>query len=317
MNSSLELLYTSLTLSANTFGWVLLGLLLLRFGWVNVARIELLSRFSFRWILPLLLLSGAAQLDWAEPRSSRYIVIGAIATLANLLLSWGYARLQQLPREQTGVFVQAAFRSNLAIIGVALCATAYGNSGVTVAALAIAAWTALYNVFAVWVLGATMSDQRLSLKRIAIDIGKNPLILGIVAGLLISLPAGPPAPFIGQLGGLISTFYLPLILISIGATMNLAQLRGSGAVAWKAVGWRLILAPTLSVGLAYACGVRDIELGVLFLLMASPAAAASFIMVVAYRGDGTLAANVLMLTTLLSAITVPVGFFLLSALSVI
>ena len=317
MNSSLELFHTSLALSVNTFGWVVLGLVLLRLGLVNVERIEKLSRFSFRWILPLLLLSGAAQLDWAEPHSSRYIAIGAVATLANLLLSWAYARWQQLAREQTGVFVQAAFRSNLAIIGVALCATAYGNSGVTVAALAIAAWTALYNVFAVWVLGATMSDQRLSLKRVAIDIGKNPLILGIAAGLLISIPAGPPPPVIAQIGGLISTFYLPLILISIGATMNIAQLRGSGALAWKAVGWRLIVAPTLSVALAYAGGVRDIELGVLFLLMASPAAAASFIMVVAYRGDGTLAANILMLTTLLSAISVPAGFFWLSILGII
>lgn len=317
MNSSLQLLQTSLSLSINTFGWVLLGLLLLRLGWVNVARVEALSLFSFRWILPLLLLSGAAQLNWEQPQSIRYIVIGAVGTTANLLLSWAYARWRQLPRTQTGVFVQAAFRSNLAIIGVALCASAYGSRGVTTAALAIAAWTALYNIFAVWVLGTTMSEQRLSVLRAVADIAKNPLILGIAGGLLLSLPSGPPAALVVQTGSLIASFYLPLILISIGATMNLAQLRGSGSIAWQAVGWRLVLAPTLAVLLAYSCGVRDIELGVLFLLMASPAAAASFIMVVAYRGDGPLAANILMLTTLLSAITVPLGFFILSLLGLI
>jgi hypothetical protein len=40
-------------------------------------------------------------------------------------------------------------------------------------------------------------------------------------------------------------------------------------------------------------------------------------MVVAYRGDGALAANILMLTTLLCAVTVPLGFFLLSLLEII
>jgi len=317
MNSSLELLITSLSLSANTFGWVLVGLLLLRLGWVNVERIEALSRFSFLWVLPLLLLSGAAGLDWQQPQSLRYILVGALGTLANLLLSWGYANWRGVARAQIGVFVQAAFRSNLAIIGVALCATAYGEAGVTTAALAIAAWTALYNVLAVWVLGATMSEQRLSARKVLCDVAKNPLILGIIAGLLVSLPAGPPPAFITIGGGLIAKFYLPLILISIGATMNIAQLRGSGALAWQAVAWRLVLGPTLAVALAYAAGVRDIELGVLFLLMAAPAAAASFIMVVAYRGDGTLAANILMLTTLLCAVTVPVGFFLLSLAGII
>jgi len=317
MNSLHELFITSLSLSINTFGWVLVGLVLLRLGWVNVARVEQLSRFSFYWVLPLLLLSGAAGLDWQQPQSIRYIVVGAAATLITLLLSWGYANWRGISRTQKGAFIQGAYRSNLAIIGVALCATAYGELGVTTAALAIAAWTALYNVLAVWVLGTTMSEQRLSIAKAAVDIGKNPLILGIFGGLLLSLPAGPPAHWITAGGGLIATFYLPIILISIGATMDLSQLRGSGSLAWQATGWRLILAPTLAVALAYAAGVRDVELGVLFLLIAAPAAAASFIMVVAYRGDGALAANILMLTTLLCAVTVPLGFFLLSLLEII
>ena len=51
--------------------------------------------------------------------------------------------------------------------------------------------------------------------------------------------------------------------------------------------------------LALLMGVRDEPLGVLFLLTASPVAAASFVMVVAARGDGVLAANIVVLTTLL------------------
>jgi len=60
-----------------------------------------------------------------------------------------------------------------------------------------------------------------------------------------------------------------------------------------------------------------LQLGVLFLLVASPVAAASFVMVVAARGDGVLAANIVVLTTLLSIVTVTLGFFLLSMFSLV
>ena len=40
-------------------------------------------------------------------------------------------------------------------------------------------------------------------------------------------------------------------------------------------------------------------------------------MVVAARGDGTLAANIVVLTTLLSLVTITIGFFVLSVFSLI
>jgi predicted permease len=51
--------------------------------------------------------------------------------------------------------------------------------------------------------------------------------------------------------------------------------------------------------------------------MSSPVAAASFVMVVAARGDGVLAANIVVLTTLLSVVTVTAGFFLLSLFALV
>lgn len=63
--------------------------------------------------------------------------------------------------------------------------------------------------------------------------------------------------------------------------------------------------------------MRGAELGVLFLLLSSPVAAASFVMVVAVRGDANLAANIIVLSTLLSGISVTLGFALLAACGLI
>lgn len=99
--------------------------------------------------------------------------------------------------------------------------------------------------------------------------------------------------------------------------MNLSRLYKAGALTWEATLWRLCLAPLIGVAIAVALGVRDEQLGVLFLLLATPVAASSHVMVVAARGDGTLAANIVVLTTLLSLLTITVGFFFLSVFSMV
>ena len=68
---------------------------------------------------------------------------------------------------------------------------------------------------------------------------------------------------------------------------------------------------------ALCLGVRDEHLGILFLLLATPVAASSHVMVAAARGDSTLAANIIVLTTLLSLVTITAGFFTLAYFSMV
>ena len=107
------------------------------------------------------------------------------------------------------------------------------------------------------------------------------------------------------------------MLICIGGAMKLSELRSAGVIAWESTIWRLIVAPLITVLLAMAMGVHDEALGVLFLLVAAPAAASGYVMVVAARGNGVLAANLVVLTTAFSAVTLTVGLFLLSMFSLV
>lgn len=308
------LFLAALQVSVPTFGWVVLGVVLRRAGLLSDRLISRVSRLAFNVGLPLMLFTGAAQVDYSALGSARYLLAGALATLLTLLLSWLYSRWRGHPRRQRGIFVQAAFRSNLAIVGVALAVSAYGERGTVVAALPVALLTALYNVFAVWVLDATLGSGTAP-RRLLLGILRNPLIIGIAAGVLLALSPLPQPAALPSLGRGLSLFFLPVMLLCIGGSMQLSQLRSAGPITWEATAWRLCVAPLLAVLLAMALGVRDEQLGVLFLLLSSPVAASSFVMVVAARGDGVLAANIVVLTTLLSAVTVTIGFFLLSLFS--
>jgi hypothetical protein len=212
--------------------------------------------------------------------------------------------------------VQGAFRSNLAIMGLALCISAYGEQGAQLAALAVAIMTSLYNVLVVFVLNATLGGTS-SIAAALLGIARNPLIVGIAAGVALSVSGLPVPAFIQPASVWLSAFFLPLMLICIGGAMKLGELRYSGALAWESTAWRLLVAPAIVVLLALLLGVRGAPLGVLFLLVGAPSAASGYIMVVAARGNGVLAANIVVLSTLFSALSLTLGLFLLSLLSLI
>lgn len=303
-------------MSLPTFGWVVVGVVLQRLGLLPPALAEKLSQLAFNIGLPVMLFTGAAQVDYSGLGSARYLLAGVLATLLMLAFSWSYARWRNFPRNLQGIFVQAAFRSNLAIVGVALTFSAYGARGPVLAALPIALMTVLYNILAVWVLNVTLGSNT-SMRSVLLGIVRNPLIIGISAGVCLSVSGLPVPAVLRPLGSGLSTFFLPLVLVCIGGSMNLSRLYKAGTLTWEASLWRLCVAPLIGMSVALLIGVRDEQLGVLFLLLASPVAASSHVMVVAARGDGTLAANIIVLTTLFSIVTITVGFFLLSMFSLV
>lgn len=312
----LSLLLAALRISVPIFAWVILGAILSRVGVLRPAFINSVSRFSFNIALPIVLLVGASGVDYSALGSANYLLAAIISSLLVFGLSWFYGRWRGFPRRQVGIFVQGAFRSNLAVIGIALCVAAYGDRGLMLAAPPIAVLTILFNILAIWVLDSTLGNSN-SLASMMMGIVRNPLVVGILFGALASVSGLVLPAFSGTLSSAITTYFIPLLLTCIGGSIRLEGLGSFGVLVWEASVWRLLVSPVIAICVALLMGVRGDTLGVYFLLLSSPAAAASFVMVVAGRGDGGLAANILVLTSFLSLFSVTAGFFLLSLLRLI
>jgi hypothetical protein len=144
-----------------------------------------------------------------------------------------------------------------------------------------------------------------------VSILGNPLILGIGAGVVVSL-LGVEVPLrVMNAGRVFTAGLLPASLMCIGASLKFRDLHGAGVLTLEATLWKLLVTPLLSVAIAVAMGVHGAELGVLFLLLASPVAAASYFMVIASGGNGTTAANIVVVSTLFSSVTLTLGLGLL------
>ena len=99
--------------------------------------------------------------------------------------------------------------------------------------------------------------------------------------------------------------------------MSLKALNKTSQSSFWASLTKIVLLPLIAVPVAMLFGYSEMELGILFLMLSCPTAAASFIMAKASGGNGELAANIIVLTTLGSLPAVSFGLFMMRALGVI
>jgi predicted permease len=307
----LSILADTINVTGPIFILVAIGVVLKRIDFVDDKFIQTSSKLVFSLCLPLLLFTTISGSDLKETFNLALLNFSVVASVAAFLFSWLVAIAFVTPRSDRGVFIQACFRSNLGVVGLALCSNAYGDQGLALASLLMATLTVTYNVLSVGILSFYAGHESLSLKRVFMDILKNPLIIAIILAVLVSAIQIPVPRIILSAGEYLGSLALPLALLGTGAGMNLKAIRDSSLITILAVVIKTALIPLAVTVAAILLGFEGVILGSLFLMFVSPTATASFIMVKSMGGNDALAANLIMVTTLVSIFTSSIGLFLL------
>ena len=309
----LQTLSYSFSVTGPIFLTLLLGAILSWKGFITDAFVDVGTRLVFNITLPSLLFISISKTNIEQTANLALIVYGVLATLGiYLLLELLAVRLVQ-PREDRGVVIQGAFRSNLAIIGLAYIVNAYGETGFAAASLYLAFVTMLYNVLSVVTLNRSLNQLSSLIDRF-MEIVKNPLILSILLALPVAWAEIPLPAVILKTGDYFAQMTLPLALLCTGASLNITAFRNESFNALLATAGKLLLAPLLFTAGALALGFRGIDLGIIFFMSSAPSAAASYIMVRAMGGNSGLAANIIALTTAGSLFITSAGITLLHGL---
>ncbi|MDO4897097.1 MAG: AEC family transporter [Moraxella sp.] len=287
-----------------------LGFYMKRVGGIDGNFIDAASKIVFNFGLPCLLFFSVIKSEVNFAEQSTLILAGFITTFVLFFGAEIYAKCFVPDVRDKGVFVQGVFRSNMAIISLSVATNAYGAVGTSVGAVYMGILTILYNILSVITLSRTGRSQGLSAQSrdIIVKIFKNPLIIALIFAFIykgIGLPL-PPKP-IARTGELLANIALPLALICAGATLDIKSMLGLSGVSMQASIGRIIVAPLLAVGAGMAFALPPVQFGVLFIMVASPAAAASYVMAKAMGGNDVLAANILAFTTVVSMMGMAVG----------
>ncbi|WP_246164753.1 AEC family transporter [Litorivicinus lipolyticus] len=295
----------ALGITAPIFIVLVFGMVLRRRRWIDDSFVETGSSLVFRLALPCVLFLSISQTRFEDAFDPRMIAVGVGGTfLVWLLLEWVAGRWIQPPRDR-GVVIQASFRANMGIIGLAYCVNAYGTEGLAQASIYLALVTILYNVLSVVTLNRWVDGAR-GLRGTVSGIVKNPLIIAIVSALPFSITQVSLPAVLIQSGAYLAQLALPLALLCTGASLSFAGLRADSWNAVFACFAKLFWVPVLIGALGVMAGLSEQLLGIVILMASAPTAAASYVMVRGVGGNATLAANIIVLTTLASAVSTSV-----------
>lgn len=312
----MENLMFCLNATGPIFLMMVFGLFLRKVGILDEDFANRMNKFVFKIPLPFLLFSDLAAVDFSKVWNIKFIVFCFVVTLISITISTLVSCLWR-DKSIRGEFIQASYRSSAALLGIAFIQNIYGNAGM--APVMIIGSVPLYNVMAVIVLSFFKPGQngidRAVLKKTFKGIVTNPIILGIVAGLLwsaIGLPyAGIPAKAVTSVGNMAT----PMGLMAMGATFYLKKASAKPAFAAtfiKLVGFVAVFLP-----IAVAFGFRDSELIAILVMLGSATTVSCFVMARNMGHEGVISSTTIMLTTLLSAFTLTLWLYIIKSLGLV
>ena len=316
-----DLIY-SLNATMPVFLVIVAGFLFGKAGFFNEGFITAADKFIFNVALPVMVFSDMAKSDLKADMQLPLVGYAAAATTAAFIVIWVCARLFIKDRSITGAFVQASYRSSVAVMGFAFMQNIYG--GVGLMPMIVIGCVPLYNIYAVTVLTFESNSREKGsgadkIKKSIIGICKNPIIISIVLGTAASLSgiyAHFPVIAVKTLSS-ISSIATPLSLLVIGASFKGAQALKKLRPTVVCCMIKLIFMPLVFVGIAIKAGFTGQALLALVIMLGSPTTPSCYIMAKNMDNDEVLTSSVITATTFFSSVTLTLCIYLCRSMGLI
>ncbi|MBO5257993.1 MAG: AEC family transporter [Clostridia bacterium] len=301
---------------------VVVGAFLNKWGKVNAQFTEIADWLVFKVGLPIMLFLEVAKSTVSDGLDMKLIVFLVISVTCSFFLVSVLAALVIRDRTKRGAFIQGMCRSNFAILGVPLAENMFGPIGNQTIAIVMPFVILMFNTYSVVILSVFSNSSAHKLDRKAVrgilkNIVTNPLIIGVLLGLPFMLFEIPLGTAMNKTLQYLSNLTTPLALISLGANFRMDSLRGRIGYALTASVGKTILLPAVMVTAAALVGLRGPSLGVVLICFGAPTAVSSYIMSKKMDNDHELAAQIMLLTTMMCIITIFIGIFILKSLGLI
>ena len=306
---------------------VAVGYILKRMGFISADFVKMANKLVFRVFLPAMLFLNVYGIDDLGQMSFGYVIYTVIAVLAVFAIMIPVSIATTKDPGARGALLQSSFRSNYALIGIPLATTLFPGEGAAAATLLSAVSIPVFNTLAVIALSLFKPGEgKGKVKRVLLGIVKNPLILSIFAGLAtlgiravfvnvgIGFRLSEVTPIFSTLKYL-SNVATPLALIVLGAQFEFSAISSMKREITVGTLVRTVFVPLLGLGIAYVAFGKSFDgaqFASLVAIFATPVAVSSVPMAQEMGADATLAGQLVVWTTLLSALSVFLSSFLLS-----
>lgn len=290
----------------------------------------LLNKLCFRCCLPCLLFYNVYNVrSLGEIADYGPAVAFAVASIMSFFaLGIVFALASTKIGARRGVLAQTAFRSNYAIIGISLALSLSDEPRpAAIASVLSSVSIPLFNVLATIALTVFSNEggKRAEFARIIRKIATNPLILGCAAGFAVLavrplIPVGEDGlpllslkgdlPFVYKTLQMLAGASSTVALIALGGNFEFSAVARLGRLIALGTAMRVVVCPLICLAAAYRLGFRGDEFPALIALFGTPIAVSSVPMATEMGGDAELAGQLVVWTSLFSALTLSATIFI-------
>ena len=285
------------------FVFMMLGYYFKRKTLLNDISAGQLNILVFRFFLPIMCAETIYKANLREDVELLPVLVVTFGIIGIFLISWLIVPRFIKDKTQIPVMIQGIYKSNYAILGIPIAQSICGVDNIGIISVITVILVPLNNAISAFIF-EKFTGKATTVPKLILNILRNPLVLGSFAGLVLNIsglviPTWIMTGIISKLSALTT----PLSMIALGATFEFSKTRMYG----KQLLWinlaKLILVPGIIMPISILIGLRGTALVGVRIYAAAPNAVNSYSTAVAMGGDGDLANEIVVTTSLLSMIT--------------
>jgi malonate transporter len=295
-----------------TFWLVLPDFLLILLGWLLFHRFGFsrefftgLEKLVYYVLFPTLLFQSVLKTPLTAQTTGDLFITASVVIATGFVLSHLGARLFKVPGMLGASGAQCGFRFNT-YLALALAPSVGGASGQTSMALLVGLAVPLANIAAVYPLARQQGGNLLG------ALLRNPLLMATALGLLANLLGLRLPQSIDIMADRLGLAALALGILCIGPSLSWQGSQGQGRFVSWVVATKLLVLPLVAWGCALWLKFDPVTTAIVVLFGSMPCASAAYVLAVRMGGDGRLVSLIISMTTLISAVTIPIWLSLLT-----
>lgn len=270
-------------------------LALIGFVWVKAGyeyRVEFVTRLSMTLSVPCLIFVALMR-SKVDPAALTAISLAALASYVILTAAiWGVLAVARIDRP---TYLSPLIFGNTGNLGLPLALFAFGEEGLGFAVVVFAIMAILSFTIGIWMVAGRGSFLR---------ILKEPMVGATVLGALFLWQGWQTPLWLTNSLELTGQMAIPLMLITLGVAV--ARLRPSGFMRPALLSlFKAAVCTAVAWGIGRAFHLPPTAFAVLVLQVATPVAVTSYLLAEKYHADAAAVAGLVVVSTLLSVITIP------------
>jgi predicted permease len=272
---------------------------------------DFLNSLAYYLLLPAMIFLSIYKAPFGEIFSVKIIAGLYLAAFTVFIIAVLSAKF--LKKEKRGGFVLPCFRTNIAYIGFPIIMNAYGATALAQIGVITGFLAPVLIILSIIYLNMEYKKAGVDKGNILLFIVKDPLVISSVAGILFSYFKIPLPKFAVNTVEMLSSMGSPLILLAVGAGLQIAAVKADRIPIISAAVFKLALQPLMAFLLfKYLIPLDNpMHFKVAVMTFAFPSALSTYIMVKQYKSDSEMTAAIIMMTTLLSIVTMSVWILIL------